>query len=148
MNRTREYALIMLVFSLVILIGARFGISDPSAESELSFQIPGRDNVPVFRCPFRSLTGVPCPVCGLTRSSAFMVRGDIAPSFKSHPLGPIFITGLILAVPWSIYSFFRKEKDEKTGKSHFGRYSFAIVIGLVLIGWIINLARHFDLIRW
>jgi hypothetical protein len=36
----------------------------------------GRDGSPVPECPFRALTGLPCPLCGATRAFALAVRGD------------------------------------------------------------------------
>lgn len=44
--------------------------------------IPGVD-----LCPFRRLTGVPCPGCGMTRSGANLVRGDVGRAFRYHPFG-------------------------------------------------------------
>lgn len=37
-------------------------------------------------CPFRVCTGLACPLCGMTRSLASMVTGDVATSFRYHPL--------------------------------------------------------------
>src|SRR6185312_1252984 len=38
-------------------------------------------------CPFRFLTGLPCPGCGMGHALVFAWRGDFAASFHSHPLG-------------------------------------------------------------
>jgi hypothetical protein len=48
-------------------------------------------------CPFRLLTGIPCPGCGMGHSLVFALRGDFAGSFHSHPLGIPF---LILWTGW------------------------------------------------
>lgn len=48
-------------------------------------------------CPFRLLTGVPCPGCGMGHSLIFALRGDFAGSVRSHPLG---IPLLILWTGW------------------------------------------------
>jgi hypothetical protein len=49
--------------------------------------------VPVDRgpamCPFRMLTGRRCPLCGLTRASHALSRGDIRGMLESHPLAPL-----------------------------------------------------------
>jgi hypothetical protein len=39
-------------------------------------------------CPFRMVTGLPCPGCGMTRSLISLAHGDIAASLYFHPLGP------------------------------------------------------------
>ena len=38
-------------------------------------------------CPFRLLTGLPCPGCGMGHALVYALRGDFAASFHSHPLG-------------------------------------------------------------
>jgi hypothetical protein len=38
-------------------------------------------------CPFRYLTGIPCPGCGMGHSLVFALRGDLPGSFHAHPLG-------------------------------------------------------------
>jgi hypothetical protein len=38
-------------------------------------------------CPFRLLTGLPCPGCGMGHAVVFALRGDFSASFAAHPLG-------------------------------------------------------------
>lgn len=37
-------------------------------------------------CVFRSVTGIPCPGCGMTRALTAAVRFDLAAAFSYHPL--------------------------------------------------------------
>src|SRR5689334_8008833 len=47
-------------------------------------------------CPFRLLTGQPCPFCGGTRSFAQMWDGDVAGAARYYPLGPpLFVLTLL-----------------------------------------------------
>ena len=39
-------------------------------------------------CPFRLATGVPCPLCGVTRSLIVLGDGDLERSWGFAPLGP------------------------------------------------------------
>lgn len=48
-------------------------------------------------CPFRRLTGIPCPGCGMGHSLTAALRGDFAGSFHLHPLG------LPLLVLWTAW---------------------------------------------
>ncbi|MEQ6900891.1 DUF2752 domain-containing protein [Nocardioides sp. YIM 152588] len=48
-------------------------------------------------CPFRRLTGLPCPGCGLTRSWVYLVHGWWRESFLAHPFGPI-AAGIVVAL--------------------------------------------------
>jgi len=45
----------------------------------------------VVVCPFRRLTGHYCPLCGLTRSLAAFLAGDIRASLAWHPLGWVVV---------------------------------------------------------
>jgi Protein of unknown function (DUF2752) len=37
-------------------------------------------------CPLRLLTGVPCPVCGLTTAAVELVRGHVGAALDANPL--------------------------------------------------------------
>lgn len=57
--------------------------------------------LPLWPCPVRELTGIPCPTCYLTRSWMAAWRGDLAASLHWHPLGlPLLLAaaGLTLAL--------------------------------------------------
>jgi hypothetical protein len=40
-------------------------------------------------CPFKALTGCPCPGCGMTRALVLCGHGDWAQAFAFHPLAPL-----------------------------------------------------------
>lgn len=42
-------------------------------------------------CPFKMLTGLPCPGCGMIKSMVSLYRGDLAASFRYHLFGPLLI---------------------------------------------------------
>ena len=51
-------------------------------------------------CIFHALTGLPCPLCGLTRSFVSLSHGHLLQAFLWHPAGPIlfFLAVAILLV--------------------------------------------------
>jgi uncharacterized protein DUF2752 len=44
-------------------------------------------------CPFRRLTGLPCPTCGLTRSWRAAAHLRLRDSLDYHPLGAVTLIG-------------------------------------------------------
>ncbi|WP_188113594.1 DUF2752 domain-containing protein [Nocardioides humilatus] len=46
-------------------------------------------------CPFRALTGLPCPGCGLTRSWVYAAHGWWRDSFASNPFGLVVVAGIL-----------------------------------------------------
>ena len=51
-------------------------------------------------CPFRLLTGLPCPGCGSTRALHQLLHGHFATAFMLNPL-------LLIAIPFLIWAFLR-----------------------------------------
>ena len=52
---------------------------------------------------FMYLTGRPDPSCGLTRTFAWMWRGDLVRAVAVYPLGPlIFVATFVLAAYWAM----------------------------------------------
>ncbi|HEY3411631.1 MAG TPA: DUF2752 domain-containing protein [Armatimonadota bacterium] len=63
----------------------------------LSAAIPLRllDRVGVTLCPFRGLTGLPCPGCGMTHAFVALAHGNIAAAWHYNALSlPLFAFGL------------------------------------------------------
>jgi hypothetical protein len=42
-------------------------------------------------CPFRLVTGLPCPGCGLTRSWVYLVHGQWLDSVAANPFGAVLL---------------------------------------------------------
>ena len=50
-------------------------------------------------CPFRLVTGLPCPFCGLTHSLLALGQGDFHDSVRFSPLGPLVaVLSLVIGV--------------------------------------------------
>lgn len=46
-------------------------------------------------CWFHRTTGLPCPGCGMTRSVACLLQGDLHEALRLHPLGPLVLMALV-----------------------------------------------------
>ena len=57
--------------------------------------------LPFDVCALKTLTGFPCPTCGLTRSLCHALRGEWAASLGYHPAGGLLAAALIGWMVWS-----------------------------------------------
>ncbi|HEY3397670.1 MAG TPA: DUF2752 domain-containing protein [Armatimonadota bacterium] len=63
-------------------------------------------------CPWAAATGWPCPLCGITRASALLLRGEVRASLECHPLGGLALLIAAGAVVYGVRAFFgRGAKD-------------------------------------
>jgi len=46
---------------------------------------------PPLVCPLRATTGIPCPLCGMTRACVAAARGDLAASVGYNPAGILVV---------------------------------------------------------
>jgi hypothetical protein len=133
------------IISLGYLILFRYFISDPRNGGPIHLTLPFGIQIPWISCPFNTLTGLPCPICGISRASVLMLHGDIGGSFRMHPLGPVVVIGAVMSVvylPWAIMG--RKELEA----GGIRRWIMWGLVGVVLVAWMISLGRHFGYIGW
>lgn len=56
---------------------------------------------PPLTCPLRATTGLPCPLCGLTRAVTAAVHGDLVASLRYNPGGIVLVVlAVALLVTW------------------------------------------------
>ncbi len=53
---------------------------------------------PPFACPLRSLTGVPCPFCGMTRAVVAAAHGHLGASLAFNPAGVLVLALAVVAI--------------------------------------------------
>lgn len=56
---------------------------------------------PVPPCPLRTVTGIPCPFCGMTRGVTALVHGQVTDAFTHNP-GAFLIVAMavVLLIAW------------------------------------------------
>lgn len=98
-------------------------------------------------CIFKSVTGIPCPSCGSTRSVISLISGDPMSAVRWNPFGFIIVV-LMFVIPvllaydlvfnkTVLYNFYTKSE------SIIRRKIVAIpLIALVILNWIWNIIKH------
>lgn len=51
--------------------------------------------ISLFHCPLRTLTGIPCPSCGVTTGIMALIHGDFVKSLRCNPLAIIMFIGFL-----------------------------------------------------
>ncbi len=51
-----------------------------------------------YKCPFKLITGIDCPGCGLTRAFGCILLCDFKAAVQYHPLSPLIFTELFYLV--------------------------------------------------
>ena len=58
---------------------------------------------PIPPCPLRTMTGIPCPLCGMTRSVRELLRLDLGAAMRFQPFGLIaLLGGAAILVLWAL----------------------------------------------
>jgi Protein of unknown function (DUF2752) len=53
---------------------------------------------PPFACPLRAITGIPCPLCGMTRACIAAVHGHLGASLAFNPAGVLVVLLAVVAL--------------------------------------------------
>ena len=92
-------------------------------------------------CPFKLLTSVDCPSCGMGRSLIFMSQLNVATAFQYHPLGPILFSGGILHLTASvIHEEWTRKKWGLIASIFKKRQNMYTLIACYLTWWVFRLA--------
>lgn len=86
-----------------------------------------------WQCPFLSLSGVPCPGCGLTRATIFLFKGDWQSSIAFHAFAPAFVLAFALVVAAAILPHAPRDKVINVTENIERRTGIAVILLLGLI---------------
>jgi len=129
-NKIRQYP-----FNILIAIAAIIG-----GYSLLLFMDYGLDHEHITTCPFKLVTGKPCPGCGMGRATLALFSGDIPASLYYNILCIPFTLFVLLSLVWL-------SRDLITGKNTFlpgmkkpvnNKWKI-VIFGVIIIAWILNI---------
>ena len=86
---------------------------------------------PIPPCPLLTMTGVPCPMCGMTRSVRSLMRLDAGGALRFQPFGVVaFLGGLVILSLWAL---------PRTRSIDAVRVPVMVVFAAFLASWIWNI---------
>jgi hypothetical protein len=75
--------------------GVSFNVPDVRAAGGVmlgaALVLPALPGHPGFACPLRTLTGIPCPLCGMTTSVEAAAHGHLGAAFAATPAGVVAV---------------------------------------------------------
>jgi hypothetical protein len=85
----------------------------------------------MLSCPYKIITGIDCPGCGIQRSFVLLLKGDLGGSFFLYPaLLPVIFTLILTAA----HLLFRFKKGPESIK-----FSFLMTTGIIVISYIFKI---------
>ncbi|MBM7517572.1 DUF2752 domain-containing protein [Nocardioides nitrophenolicus] len=84
-------------------------------------------------CPFRRLTGLPCPGCGLTRSWTYLTHGWWQDSLQAHPFGPLLALVAVLLAVAVVRA--RVRRTPPPSLDRLVRHPVSVAVIVVWLGW-------------
>jgi hypothetical protein len=85
-TKRKIYGIIGAVVTLIVPFLMMLTNGNNHLETEQSF------------CPFKMLTGFPCPGCGITKSLVYFYQGDLYKCVRYHILGPFVIVFCVFTI--------------------------------------------------
>ncbi len=89
-------------------------------------------------CSFQTLTGFPCPSCGMTTAFAWTTRGRVDRAWRANPAGALLAPACVMLVPWLLVA-------SATGRTPGTRSPEMVLTALVvatvalsLVAWIVR----------
>ncbi len=131
----------ILALGLIALIGSC--LLHPKGDSCLYLTVPlsgTRLTLPNM-CWSRSLLGISCPGCGLTRSFAAMARGEIPAAWQFNHCGPMLFVLCFLQIPYRVLAYFNVGSAApllRIMEEH-GHYITWFVVAALIIAWLARL---------
>jgi len=95
-------------------------------------------------CMFRSITGIPCPGCGIGRASILITQGELWEAFLTNPLSIPFAFAASAAIIWFAIDLIRKKETLLPLLTQKMKWPYFIVLLTAIAGvWGWNVVKAF-----
>jgi hypothetical protein len=79
-------------------VSGRDAVTGSLVLTALGLALPLLDHPPTPGCPLRALTGVPCPLCGMTTGVEETLHGHPVQGAAANPLAPLLVAAALYAL--------------------------------------------------
>ena len=93
-------------------------------------------------CPFKTITGIPCPGCGGIRATKCLLNGEIQNALYINPLSCIFCLFCTLLPFWSFYDCYNgKHTLKRCLTTPWSNKAIVVTVIILLANWIWNIVK-------
>lgn len=96
---------------------------------------PAAEDNPYPLCPFRALTGIPCPGCGALRATNRLLHADLGAAFGYNALLVLMLPMLVYVLATSLGTVMGREVPRLSVP----RWTGYAVLTVVLIFWVLRI---------
>lgn len=86
-------------------------------------------------CSFKTMTGQPCPSCGMTTSFSLLMHGDAVNSVRVNFAGTLLAVFLLLSIPWALVAVVRRRLLFIASLEYALTWVVAFFLALLLVRW-------------
>jgi hypothetical protein len=98
----------------------------------------------IILCPFRALTGYPCPGCGMTRAFSAIAHGEPLRAILYNPLSPVlFVAGLLVWTSAAATLLNLHGVRAALARLRPSTLACHLFLAVMLIWWVVRLAGGF-----
>ena len=106
--------------------------------------IIGSERLPLHpACPFKALTGIPCPGCGGVRAITALLHGHFLEALYTNPLSLIVFLFLCIVPIWTLIDGFRQQPTlRRLLTTRWNTSATIILVLIILANWIWNIVKQ------
>ena len=98
-----------------------------------------------WRCPVESFAGIPCPGCGLSTATIWLLSGNWQDAMAMHPLAPLALFGTLLCGSLAILPIgYHRKMVNLIAVTDKKLKLFFFLMGTVYIHWIIQMVKFWS----
>ena len=90
----------------------------------------------MWRCPFKAVTGLPCPGCGGLRAFELLTQGKVAQALWTNPLSVVVMLFFAVSAGWLLIDLVRGGRSWIDFWGHrWPRWAVVVAAVVLLLNW-------------